>query len=87
MLSGMDELLDDRFVSHARSSLTTVKEQCKQYLGHSFQNGVALTATGRGIPDTTIKTLGRWESLSYLLHTKLSREQLVAIAKQIKLGS
>jgi len=76
-------LTRDRFVKHVKSALTTAGVPCKHYSGHSFRAGAASTAAGRGIPDATIKTLGRWESSAYLLYIKLPREQLANIAKVI----
>ena len=76
-------LTRDRFVSHVKTALTTAGVSCKHYSGHSFRIGAASTAAGRGIPDATIKTLGRWESSAYLLYIKLPREQLAHIARVI----
>ena len=56
---------------------------CKHYSGHSFWIGAASTVASRGIPEATIKTLGRWESSAYLLYIKLPREQLAGISKAI----
>ena len=36
------------------------------YTGHSFRIGAATTAAVVGIPDSTIKTLGRWQSAAFL---------------------
>lgn len=46
------------------------------FCGHSFRIGVATTATIKGVEDSTIQTLGRWESLAYLRFVRLPREQL-----------
>ena len=37
-----------------------------RYAGHSFRVGVATTAALRGLQDSLIKTLGRWESSAYM---------------------
>ncbi len=37
-----------------------------QYSGHSFHIGVATTAAAKGLEDSTVRTLGRWKSLTYL---------------------
>ena len=42
-----------------------------KYCGHSFHIGAATTAAVKGIEDSLIKTLGRWESLAYLQYVKL----------------
>ena len=42
-----------------------------KYCGHNFCIGAATTAAAKGIEDSLIKTLGRWESLAYLQNVKL----------------
>ena len=37
-----------------------------KYAGHSFWIGAATTAASAGIEDSTIQTLGRWLSSSYV---------------------
>ena len=76
-------LTRDRFVRQIKSALTAAGVSCKHYSGHSFRIGAASTAASRGIPEATIKTLGRWESSAYLLYIKLPREQLAGISKAI----
>ena len=46
----------------------------KNYAGHSFRIGAATTANRQGISETTIKTLGRWESSAYLRYIKLQED-------------
>ena len=60
-------LTRDRFVRQIKSALMAGGVSCKHYSGHSFRIGAASTAASRGIPEATIKTLGRWESSAYLL--------------------
>ena len=40
----------------------------KKYAGHSFRIGATTTAAARGVDDSVIKTLGRWQSSAYLLY-------------------
>lgn len=61
------------FVAHVKACLTAAQ---KKYNGHSFQIGAATTAASRGMEDSIIKTLGRWESTAYLHYIKIPREQL-----------
>ena len=73
----------DRFVRQVKSALTAAGVPYKHYSGDSFQIGAASTAASRGIPEATIKTLGRWERSAYLLYIKLPRKQLAGIPKAI----
>ena len=51
-----------------------------KYCGHSFRIGAATTAAKKGIEDSIIKTLGRWESLAYLQYVKIPRSQLAGVS-------
>ena len=55
----------------------------KKYSGHSFRIVAATTAACRGIQDSLIKTMGRWESVAYQLYVHTPREQLVAVASTL----
>ena len=52
-----------------------------QYCGHSLRIGAATTAAANGMEDSIIKTLGRWESVSYLVYIKLPRQQLAGYSR------
>lgn len=73
----------DRFVQQVKKALTEAGVNCKGYSGHSFRIGAASVAASRGIPESTIKALGRWESAAYLLYIRISRERLANISKLI----
>ena len=60
-------LTQDRFVTRVRGALTAAGLDCSQYAGHSFRIRAATTAAQKGIKDSTIKMLGRWQSSAYLL--------------------
>ena len=47
-----------------------------QYCGRSLRIGAATTAAAKGLEDSIIKTLGRWESVAYLQYVKIPRQQL-----------
>ena len=54
------------------------------YTGHSFRIGAATTAAARGIPDSLIKTLQRWESAAYMVYIRTPPQStLCAVAKQL----
>ncbi len=69
-----------RFVDTVREAMTKAGLQAKDYAGHSFRIGAATTAGARGVPDSTIKMLGRWESSAYLLYIRTPRDHLASIS-------
>ena len=68
------------FVREVRKALVAVGVDQSKYSGHSFRIGAATTATATGIADSTIKTLGHWESPAYQLYVRLSPEELTSIS-------
>ena len=50
-----------------------------KYAGHSFRIGVATTAASTGIEDSTIQTLGLWQSSSYLLYIWLDPRHMASL--------
>ena len=53
------------------------------YAGHSFKIGAASMAAACGIEDSTIQTLGQWESAAYLRYMRIPREKLASISKSL----
>lgn len=53
------------------------------YAGHSFRFGAASMAATRGIEESTIQTLGRWESAAYLCYVRIPQEKLATISKPL----
>ena len=70
-----------RFVELVREALSKAGIDKSKYCGHSFRIGVATTAAAKGVEDSVIKTLGRWESVAYLQYVRLPREQLTGYSK------
>ena len=64
------------FVKHVHSALTTVGLDHSVFNGHSFRIGAATAAARRGIEDSVIKILGRWESAAYQQYVRIPRDQL-----------
>ena len=64
-----------------RESLTTAGLEAENYVGHSFCIEAATMAAQCGLPESTIKILGRWQSSAYILRIKTPRETLSNVAK------
>lgn len=69
-----------RFVSELRAALRIAGIQDS---GHSFRIGAATTAAMNGVPDSLIKTMGRWESSAYTLYIRTPRETLCSVARAL----
>ena len=70
-----------RFVAQVRDALGAAGTNEGSYCGHSFRIGAATTAAARGVEDSVIKTLGRWESTAYLQYVRIPREQLTGYSR------
>ena len=64
-----------------RAALQKAGVKDQDYCGHSFRIGAATTAARKGVEDSIIKTLGRWESVAYLQYVRIPREQLAGYAQ------
>ena len=64
-------LAKSQFVSKVRSVPLAANLPATDFAGHSFRIGAATTAATAGLDDSTIQTLGRWKSSSYLLYVRL----------------
>ena len=60
-----------KFVNHVKLALLKANLLAQKYAGHSFQISAATTAASAGIEESTIQTLGCWQSSSYLLCIRL----------------
>jgi len=81
-------LTKEIFVARIRYALSVLGYDSTSYAGHSFRIGAAMAAAERGIEDSIIKILGRWESSAYQLHVRvhLSNSQ-VGVQKIGRSGS
>ena len=64
-------------------SLASTGIDTAEYCGHSFGIGAATTAAEWGIQDSFIRTIGRWESLAYLLYIRTPRDTICSVAKTL----
>ena len=76
-------LTRDRFVARVRQALDSLGFDSRKYAGHSFRIGAATTAAERGIEDSTIKALGRWESSAFLVYIRMPRQYLAAFTQRL----
>ena len=72
-----------KFVEHVRLALTSANLPAHLYAGHSFRIGAATTAATAGVEDSTIQTLGRWQSSSYLLYVRLDPRHMASLSSTL----
>ena len=73
-------LTRESFVRAVREALTSLGYDCTHYAGHSFRVGAATTAAQKGMQDSLIKTLGRWESAAYMVYIQTPPDILCRVA-------
>ena len=76
-------LTRDRLVNEMRKALEASGVDANQYSGHSFRIGAATTAASRGVPDSLIKTLGRWESAAYMMYIRTPINDLCSVSAKL----
>jgi hypothetical protein len=53
------------------------------FSSHSYRIGAATTANSAGVPDSVIRSMGRWSSDAYLAYIRTSHETLRSIASRL----
>ena len=76
-------LTRDRFVAGVRTALSKAGYTASDYAGHSFRIGAAKTASQRGVQDSLIQTLGRWQSSAYTRYIRTVPETLRGVTKTL----
>ena len=73
-------LTKSRFVSEMQKALSAANLPAANFAGHSFRIYAATTAATAGLEDSTIQTLGHWQSSSYLLYIRLEPQHLASVS-------
>ena len=68
-------------VTQVCQALLSAGKDHAPYSGHSFRIGATSTAAERGMEDSLIKVLGRWQSSAYQRYVKIPREHLAVVSK------
>jgi len=71
------------FVLAVRDALKAGGVDASSYTGHSFQIGAATAVAKVGMQDSLIRTLGRSESLAFLLYIRIPLSMLQAVAETL----
>ena len=82
-LPNSQPLTQAKFAALLKHSLAAAGIDCTRYSGHSFRIGAATTAAARGIPDSTIQTLGRWASDCFRRYIRLPPEELAGVSQTL----
>ena len=72
-----------QFVSKIQHALHLAGVNERHFNGHSFRIGAATSASQAGVPETTIKLLGRWSSMAYQQYIRPSLPELAAVSREI----
>ena len=74
---------------HVTDRLRSILEAGIQgnFSSHSFRIGAATSAHAAGLPDSLIRTLGRWSSDAYLVYVRTSLDTLHQAARQLASSS
>ena len=81
-------------MSNAALPVTTVQRYVKWcmsrlgenpacYSSHSLRIGGATAAFAAGVDETTIRALGRWDSETYRLYTRMSRQAAMRLGAAV----
>ena len=76
-------LTREQFIAAVCEALTTSGVDALKYCGHSFWIGATTMAAEQGVHDSPIRTMGRWESLAYLLYICTPRDTICSVAKTL----
>lgn len=66
-----------------RKAHSVVGIKAEDYSAHSFTIGAATIAAEKGIQDSLVKILGRWQSSTHTLYIKTPEQSTVQCAKNV----
>ena len=72
-----------QFTASVQGALSASGLNGSLFNGHSFLIGAATTASIAGVPESTIKWLGRWESSAYQSYIRPSQNELAMVSPQL----
>ena len=72
-----------KLVNELRKALAATGINAENYTGYSFRIGAASTAAACGMPESLIKTLGRWESAAYMLYIRTLWSTLCSVVEKL----
>lgn len=72
-------LAKPRFIAELKKALSAAGLDQASFAGHSFRIGAATAASQAGLADSTIQTLGRWNSAAFLTYIRTPRHQLASL--------
>ena len=72
-----------QFAQGVQQALQTSGAIGQHFNGHSFRIGAATSASQAGVPETVIKILGRWSSMTYQQYIRPGTNELAAVARDI----
>lgn len=72
-----------QFVQEVQQALSASGLAGLNFNSHSFRIGAATSASAAGIPESTIKALGRWKSMAYQQYVRPSMDDLAEVSSQL----
>ena len=72
-----------QFVLRVQAALTQAGVKGEHFNGHSFRIGAATSASQAGVAESTIKVLGRWQSMAYQGYIRPATPALAGISKKM----
>lgn len=71
------------FVRLVQEAISAAGMQGSHFNGHSFRIGAASAASAAGVPETTIKILGRWRSMAYQQYIRPAAQELAQVSADL----